>query len=90
LYGVPQTPTTARCARELRKRSGEPLCPGDRIELVAELGQAGRGLVVVIGAERDDEHVRLVGSRIGRDATCFGIDRRHRLAQKSHSRLGKG
>jgi hypothetical protein len=50
-----------------------------RIELVAVLEQAGRGLGLVVGAERDDEDVGVVGARIGDHATGLWIDRGDRL-----------
>ncbi len=43
-----------------------------------ELGgvrHARRGGKIVVGAERDDQEIRLVGSAIGRDALGDGIDR---------------
>ena len=74
--------------RERRDDAGEPLGTVDRVELVAALGQAGRGLEVVVGAERDDEDVGLVGAGVGRHAPRLGIDRRDRLLQEPHARLG--
>ena len=46
----------------------QPLGAGDGVELVAALGQARRGVEVVVGAERHDQEVGLVHARVGRDA----------------------
>ena len=57
-----------------------------RVELVAVLGQARRGVEVVVGAERDDQHVSVVDSGVGGNAPGLGIDRRDRLPQDAHAR----
>ncbi len=74
-------------ARERWKQVAYPLRPRDRVELVSALGEPRRRSEGVVGAERDDEHIGLVLTRIRRDATCFGIDGRDGLAEKAHARL---
>ena len=59
----------------------------ERVELVARLGQAGRRVHVVVGAERDDQHVGLVGAGVGGDAPGLGVDRGDRLLQQADARL---
>ena len=87
LNGAPQTPMIARPARERRQHLRQPLGAGDGVELVARLGEAGRRIEVVVGAERHDEHVGLVDSRVRGHAARFGIDRRDRLLEEAHARL---
>ena len=75
-------------ARERGQHLGHPLRAGDRVELVARLGEPGRRVEVVVGAERDDEDVGLVDPRIGRDPARLGIDRGDRLLQEADAGLG--
>ena len=65
LNGAPQTPIDRVALGERRDDPGEPLGAGDGVELVAALGEAGRGVEVVVGAERDDQHVGLVDAGVG-------------------------
>ena len=48
---------------------------GHRVELVAALDQAGRGLGVQVGAERDHQHVGVEGPGVGLDPLGGGVDR---------------
>ncbi len=68
-----------RPAVERGQRVAQPLGAGDRVVLVAALGEAGRRGDVVLGAERDDEDVGVVLAAVGRDVARRGIDRRDRL-----------
>ena len=77
----------ARPARERGQDLGEPFGAGDRVELVAGLGEPGRRGDVVVGAERDHEHVGLVAARVGRHPPRLGIDRGDRLLQEPHAGL---
>ena len=88
LNGAPQTPITACPWEKVGRISASRSAPGDRVELVAGLGQAGRGVEVVVGAEGDDEEVGLVGAGVGGHAPGLGIDRGDRLPQHPHARLG--
>ena len=54
-------------AREVGQEPGQTFGAGDRVELVARLGESGRGIEVVVGAECDDQDVRLVDTNVGRD-----------------------
>ena len=73
--------------RERGKHLAQPLGAGNGVELVAAFGEARRGVEVVVGAERDDQEVGLVGSAVGGDAPRFGIDRGDRLLHKAHARF---
>ena len=88
LNGAPQTPIDRAALRERRDDLGQPLGAGHGVELVAALGEARRGVEVVVGAERDDEHVGLVDSRVGGHPPRLGIDRGDRLLQEPHAGLG--
>ena len=58
-------------------KHGENLTQPLRARQSVELGgirQTRRGIKIVVGAERDDQEIRLVGSAIGRDAFGDGID----------------
>jgi hypothetical protein len=68
--------------------SAHSLGAGERVELVAGLGEAGCRIEVVVGAERDHERVGLVHACIGRHAPRLGVDRGDRLTQHAHARLG--
>ena len=76
-------------AGERRAARRQPLRAGDRVELVARLGEPGRRVEVVVGAERDDEDVGVVDARVGRDPARLGIDRRDRLLQEADAGLGE-
>ena len=73
---------------KLREELGEPLCALHGIEL-RRVGEPGRRVEVVVGAERDDEMVGLVHTRVGRDGLGDRIDRRNGLAQEPDARLGQ-
>src|SRR5262249_53687180 len=74
-------------ALKARKHAGEAFRAGDRVELAPVLGEPGRPVEVVVGAERDDEDVRLVNPRVRGHAAPLGIDRDDRLADEAHARL---
>ena len=50
--------------------------------------RAGRGVHVVVGAQRDDEHVGLVDARVGGHPLRLGVDRGDRLLEHAHAGLG--
>ncbi len=64
----------------------ELLGAGDGIEFV-DLGQARRGVDVVVGAECHDQEIGFIGAAVGGDTAPDGIDRRDRLALQTHARL---
>ena len=78
----------ARPCENVGQQLAQPLGAGDRVELVARLGEPRRGVEVVVGAERDDEDVGLVDAGVGRHASRLGIDRGDRLPQEAHAGLG--
>ncbi len=69
-------------AVEVGQRVAQPFGAGERVELVAALLEARRGVHVVVGAERHDQEVRVVGAGVGRDAAGDGVDAGHRLLAK--------
>ncbi len=73
---------------EVGQHLRKPLGAGRRIELVAGLRQTRRGLVVIVGPQRDHQRVGLVGGGVGRDRSCLGIDLGDRLTHEAHARLG--
>ena len=75
--------------REAGKHSGQPLRAGRGVELVASVGEPRRSVHVVVGPERHDQEVRLVGLDVGRHRSRDRIDRGDRLLQKAHSGLGE-
>ena len=60
---------------------------GHRVELVAALDQSRRRFGVQIGAERDDENVRIERARVGLHALGVGIDRADGRLHELHTRL---
>ena len=74
---------------ERRKQLGQPRGARYGVELVASIGEPGRRVQVVVGAERDDEVVGVVDAAVGGDAARIGIDRGDRLLQEAHPRLGE-
>ena len=74
-------------ARSSGRTSRQPLGAGDRVELVAALGEPRRRVEVVVGAERDDQHVGLVDAGVGRHPPRLGVDRGDRLLQEAHAGL---
>ena len=74
--------------RERRQDLGQPLRTGLGVELVAALGEAGRGIHVVVGPQRDDEHVGLVHARVRGHPLRLGVDRGDRLLEHAHAGLG--
>ena len=69
---------------------GEHLTQPRRARHGVELGgtrQTRRGIKIVVGAERDDQEIRLVGSAIGRHALGDGIDQRDRFLEQTHAGL---
>jgi hypothetical protein len=73
--------------RERGQHLADPLGAGDGVELVATLGEPGRCVEVVVGAERHDEHVGLVNLAVRGDAPRFRIERGDRLLHEAHARL---
>ena len=59
----------------------------ERVELVAAGVEPGRRAGVVVGAERDDEHVGVVGLEVGDDPHRLGVDRHDRLLTEAHAGL---
>ena len=68
-----------RPAVERRQRVAQPLGAGNRVVLVAALGEPRRRGDVVLRAERDDENIGVVLAGVGRDMARRRIDRRDRL-----------
>jgi len=67
----------------------QPLGAADGVELAPALCEPGRCVEVVVGAEGDDEDVRLVDSSVGRHPPRLWIDRGDRLAQEADTGLGE-
>jgi hypothetical protein len=63
-------------AGERRQDLTQALCAGDGVVLVTVLHKARRGGRVVIGAQRHDQDVGLVGAAVGDHVTGLRIDRR--------------
>ncbi len=87
MNGAPQTPTIARPLENVGSTSANSLRAGDGVELVSGLGEPRRGVQVVVGAERNDQDIRLVDAGVGGHAARFGVDRRDRLLEEPHARL---
>ena len=83
----PATPTIARPFVNVGQHVAQPLGAGHGVELVAALGEPGRRVQVVVGAERDDQDVGLVRAGVRRHAPRFRVDRRDRLLQETHPGL---
>ena len=66
-------------ALEVGERVAQPLGAGERVVLVPALLEARRGGEVVVGAERHDDEVGVVGAGVGGDAARGRVDARHRL-----------
>ena len=79
LKGCPSTETRTLPAVEVGQRIAQPLGAGDRVVLEAARLEAGRRVHVVIGAQRHDEEVRVVGAGVGGDPPGGGVDAGHRL-----------
>ncbi len=56
---------------------------------MSALLEPGRGLEVVVGAERHDENVGLVHSAVRDDAPSLRVDRGDRLAEEADAGLGE-
>jgi hypothetical protein len=69
-------------AGEVRQCVPQPNRPGDRVELVAALGESRRRVDVVVGSERDHPDIRFIGADIGGNDPSFRIDRRNQLLAK--------
>ena len=78
--------------RRSRRERGEPaaegLGAGDRVELVAGLGQTGRGREVVVGPQGHHDDVGFVGVEVGHDAPSLRVDRGDRLLPEPDPRVG--
>ena len=83
----PADPDDRLAARERRQHFGHPLGAGNRVELVARLGEPGRRVEVVVRSEGHDEDVGLVDARVGRDAARLGIDCGDRLLHEADTDL---
>jgi hypothetical protein len=86
LEGGPAHPDDRLAAAERGEHLAQGFRAGHRIELVAGLGEAGGRSEVVVGAERDHEHVGLVGPRVGRHTAGDGVDRGDRLLPEPYVR----
>ena len=75
-------------AREAGERIAQPLCPCQRVVLVAALLEAGRGREVVVGAHRHDQEVGVVGADVGSHPSRRRVDANHRLLAKFDALLG--
>jgi hypothetical protein len=74
-------------AGERRQHVAQKLGAAYRVELVATLGEAGRRVEVVVGAEGHDEDLGVVNTAIGRHPSRFGVDGGDRLAQEADAGL---
>ena len=74
---------------ERREDVAQPLGAADGVELAPALREPGRCVEVVVGAEGDDEDVRLVDSSVGRHPPRLWIDRGDRLAHEADTGLGE-
>ena len=88
MNGAPQTPTIARPLVKAGDDFTHALGAGDRVEL-AGLAQPRRRIEVVVGAQRDDEHIRFVYGPVGRDAPRLGVDGDDLLPQEPYAGLGE-
>jgi hypothetical protein len=76
-------------ALERGQQLAERLGAGDGVELVSAFGQPRRGGDVVVGAERDDDDVGVIGGAIGHDASGGGADRGDEFLLERDARLGQ-
>ena len=76
-------------AREVRQHLAQPLRSREGVELVPRLGETWCRVEVVVGAERDDEHIGLVNGGVGRHAPRLRVDGRDRFTNEPHARLRK-
>ena len=72
-------------AVEVGQHVAQRECAGLGVELVAALDQSRRRLGVQIGAERDDQNVRIERPGVGFDALGVGIDRADRRLHELHT-----
>ena len=87
LNGAPHTPITACPLEKPADGIAHPHGALDAVELLTRFGEPGRPVHVVVGAERDDQHVGLVGAGVRGDGTGLGIDRGDRLLQEADAGL---
>ena len=69
------------------KHSAKPLGAGNGVELAVSLGQPGRRVEVVVGAQSHDEDVGLVRALIRRHPPRLRVDGRDGLAQETDAGL---
>ena len=75
--------------RERGQHLPQPFRAADGVELVAALREPRRRVEVVVGAEGDDEHVRLVDAAGRRHPPRLGVDRGDRLLEEADARLAE-
>src|SRR5262249_55758199 len=83
--GVAEDPDQDPPGVEVRHNVPHTLGSGDRVVLHPSVGESGRGRIVVVRSERDDEDVGVVGASVRRYVTALGIDRRDTLAAELDS-----